>query len=160
MNKVQKIIAVAVVFMGIIPNTAAFAEENTIYKGNTVPNNIIQNDGQLETSDEKVQSTTSSAVVVNYEVTTSAAVVINDNVAVKLETHIEGTALLGQTVEAKVIGYNATGEKVELDESKLTYEWFANGKEVGESENLTITQDMDRKGINCTVNYDEKEVSK
>ena len=92
--------------------------------------------------------------------TTSAAVTI-DNVVVRLDTQIEGAAVLGKTITVNVTGYNATAEKVDLDSSKLTYEWFANGKEVGKDKELTISEDMVGQGINCTVNYpDDVEVIK
>lgn len=100
-------------------------------------------------SEQPVENTTGAAVT---EITTGPAVAI-DNVVTELDTKLLGTGRVGETMKVEVTGDNAEGEKVKLDQSKLTYEWFANGKEVSEDKELTVTQDMDKEKINCTVNY-------
>ncbi|WP_315069292.1 hypothetical protein [uncultured Clostridium sp.] len=104
---------------------------------------IIQ--GNSSTNDQGEQETST---------TTSAAVIVNDTVATSITTEIEGDVTLGAIIEDDVTAFNAEGQKVDIDNSKLTYAWFADGKAVGDGKELSITKDMIGKGINCKVSYD------
>lgn len=87
--------------------------------------------------------------------TTGSAITVDDAEPVKIETEIKGTATVGQTVSDKVIGYNAEGKKIALDENDLSYKWFTGGKQIGTAKDLTITEDMDGEKIDCQVSYDD-----
>lgn len=84
-----------------------------------------------------------------------------NNAVVKLEAEIEGLnsekkLIIGQVITVNITAYNAAGEKVTLDESKLKYKWYANGKEVGNDNQLGITQDMADKFISCSLEYPDE----
>ncbi|HBJ1651983.1 hypothetical protein HYH38_16305 [Clostridium botulinum] len=64
---------------------------------------------------------------------------------------------IGKTTSVKVTGYNLNNEEVILDENKLKYEWFADGKLVGMKKELKITGNMDEKFITCEVEYPDEE---
>ncbi|MVX63759.1 hypothetical protein GKZ28_08630 [Clostridium chromiireducens] len=88
-------------------------------------------------------------------------IIVKDNAVAKLDAEIEGSnsekkLIIGQVITVNITGYNAAGEKVKLDESKLKYKWYANGKEVGNDKNLEITQDMVDKFISCNLEYPDE----
>lgn len=107
---------------------------------------IVQGNSNTNDQDEQETSTT-----------TSAAAIVDDTVATSITTEIKGDVTLGATIEDDVTAFNAEGQKVDIDNSKLTYEWFADNKVVGEGKELSITKDMIDKGINCKVSYDNGE---
>lgn len=118
------------------------------------------NNDQVQQATQEV--TTDASATVND--TTGAAVTVDDNEPTSLKTEIEGTVSIGNTIDDKVTGYNAEGNKVELNEDDINYKWIEtwkdengneNSKEVGESKQLVITKDMDGKEIDCQVAYDD-----
>ncbi len=64
---------------------------------------------------------------------------------------------IGKITSVKVTGYNSNNEEVVLDENKLKYKWFANGKLVGMKKELKITSNMDEEFITCEVEYPDEE---
>ena len=76
---------------------------------------------------------------------------------VKLLSSIDGTAIVGNTITVKVSGYGSAGEELKLDSNKISYKWYANGKEVGDGKELSVTKELNNKYINCKVDYPDNE---
>lgn len=111
------------------------------------------NNDQVQQVDQEVTTTDAAATVNN---TTGAAVIaVDENEPTSLKTEIEGNPVLGETMEDEVTAYNAEGKEVQIDEKNITYEWEANGKDVGNQKELLITQEMNGEKIDCIVNYDD-----
>lgn len=122
---------------------------------------VYSNSENTTTQITTIKNSTSNQNEENLVATTGSAITVDDTEPVKIEIEIKGTATVGQTVSDKVTGYNAEGQKIVLNENDLRYKWFADGKQMGTSKDLIITEDMDGEKIDCQVSYDDgKEGSK
>ncbi|KFX57899.1 hypothetical protein FDC50_12875 [Clostridium botulinum] len=71
----------------------------------------------------------------------------------ELKATIDENITIGEKVNVKVIGFNATGEEIKLDKEKISYKWFADKEIVGNNDYLNITDDMANREISCRVDY-------
>lgn len=82
--------------------------------------------------------------------------IIIDNKVVKLNAEIKGEAVIGETLLIEVKGFNEGEQEIELDESKLKYEWVTeDNKVLGNESELKIDESMEGSEIHCNVYYEE-----
>lgn len=158
-NKIIKFLTGLVIIGGVI-SSAAFAAETQGQQNSTVEK-VIQ---------ESENTTTSSAAkITNEDVQKNIIEEQRETIDLKvpkLKSEIEGDARIGATITVKVIGYNAEGEKVDLNTNKLSYKWYAQDEDpsksdddskktlIGSDKELLINEELKEKFITCTVIYE------
>ncbi|MDU3597541.1 hypothetical protein [Clostridium butyricum] len=126
---------------------------------------VNQGGNNLETyttdTELNVECSTTTGAAINYEETAGVEDEninnnIIDNKVVKLNAEIKGEAAIGETLLIEVKGFNEGEQEIELDESKLKYEWVTeDNKILGNESELKIDESMEGSEIHCNVYYEE-----
>ncbi|ACD14196.1 hypothetical protein FDE76_15290 [Clostridium botulinum] len=160
------VLATATVVGGVIPTTA-FADVKE------ADNQIIIEEVQNVLPVIESESTTGSAIKIenddknlenedideiqdlnqNEEIIVDEQQEIGISEVKELKATIDENITIGEKVNVKVIGFNATGEEIKLDKEKISYKWFADKEIVGNNDYLNITDDMANREISCRVDY-------
>ncbi|WP_321994667.1 hypothetical protein [Clostridium butyricum] len=130
---------------------------------------VNQGGNNLETystdTELKMECSTTTGAAINYEEASGVEDkeyeninnnIIIDNKVVKLNAEIKGEAAIGETLLIEVKGFNEGEQEIELDESKLKYEWVTeDNKVLGNESELKIDESMEGSEIHCNVYYEE-----
>lgn len=131
---------------------------------------VNQGGNNLETyttdTELKMECSITTGAAINYEEASGVEdkeneninnnIIIIDNKVVKLNAEIKGEAVIGETLLIEVKGFNEGEQEIELDESKLKYEWVTeDNKVLGNESELKIDESMEGSEIHCNVYYEE-----
>jgi hypothetical protein len=153
--------------IGSVPDISVFADTANGTKSSQSNMQVSVTTGAAATikdDSDLINKTDDFLVSVNTEITTNTAIMskvtteaaVTVNKVVNLTLGMQGDLCVGGTVSIiEIEGFDESGNKIDLDESKIKYEWVANDEVVGTDKSLKITEALRGKNIEYSVSYDD-----